>query len=961
MRPRLILFLLLLIVARVGALVSAAQTTEADETAVGELVRKYYSAYEEFDFDGQKAMWSPNSVDPAAKSKQTKERAQAMMTRPKIDKLDIWRVTVDGDRAEVLAKVLLTTLRKDNGKPVGGWYNREASFRHSLVRENGEWKLSFIEFRVTDLMNRLKEARSDEERDRLVQEYKDLSENDVASAFSNQAFETMRDSDPAVQLSSFKVALRYAEKIDDKETVSMLLSNMASVYTRIGDHGEALLCDLKALELDQQIGEKGNVPNALNSVGYSYSILGDTQRALEYFRRSAEAPQLSPGSVERQLRVSGNLANTYLELGDIAKAREIWTQLAGLVEKNKDKDQAAPLLGFAAIAREEGKFAEAIELYKRGLAADDAMKIKNRGRDSFILRRLGEMSLAMGSDEEAIRYSDLALERLKSLGYVDLKWEPLVYKAKANIKLGRLKAARADLEEAIRVIEAMRERSLGGEETRQQFFRDKLAPYTTMVELMLLENDETSAFEISESAKARILLDLITGGRRRVQKFMTGAERQEEAKLIADAVQAEQARERAAADPRTPPARLTELEAAAKKAKRAHEEFRTRLYIEHPDIKVNRGEMKTASFSDAAMLADRSTAILEYVVSEGKSFLFAITIDTAGRPSIKSYPLSASSKEMSRKVSDYRSTVASGGLDFAKQSRELYDLVVKPAASQLAGKTGIIIVPDGPLWDLPFQTLQNATGKYLIEFASLSYAPSLSGLREMERRSRGRTPAANLELLAFGNPFVQEERIERMQKVFMSEKLDPLPEAERLVSGLAKMYGPNRSRIFTGAAAREQIAKEEAPKFRIVQFATHGILNNASPMYSHLVLARDENDPKEDGLLEAWEMKDLDLKADMVILSACDTARGKISGGEGVVGMTWAMFIAGAPTTVASQWKVESSSTTEFMLEFHRQMLGKQKISKAEALRRASLKLMKMPQYRHPSYWGAWVMVGDGS
>ena len=132
-------------------------------------------------------------------------------------------------------------------------------------------------------------------------------------------------------------------------------------------------------------------------------------------------------------------------------------------------------------------------------------------------------------------------------------------------------------------------------------------------------------------------------------------------------------------------------------------------------------------------------------------------------------------------------------------------------------------------------------------------------------------------------------------------------------------------------------------------------------MYSHLVLAQNDKNPNEDGLLEAWELKDLDLKADMVILSACETARGKISNGEGVIGMSWAMFIAGTPTTVASQWKVESSSTTELMLEFHRQLLSKQKISKAEALRRASLKLMKMPKYKHPSYWAGFVLVGDGS
>jgi CHAT domain-containing protein len=131
-------------------------------------------------------------------------------------------------------------------------------------------------------------------------------------------------------------------------------------------------------------------------------------------------------------------------------------------------------------------------------------------------------------------------------------------------------------------------------------------------------------------------------------------------------------------------------------------------------------------------------------------------------------------------------------------------------------------------------------------------------------------------------------------------------------------------------------------------------------MYSHLVFSQSETNSDEDGMLEAWEMKDLDLKAEIVVLSACETARGRVSNGEGVIGMSWALFIAGAPTTVASQWKVESSSTTELMLEFHRQLLAGKNISKAEALRRASLKLLNNPQYKHPSYWAAFVIVGDG-
>jgi CHAT domain-containing protein len=174
------------------------------------------------------------------------------------------------------------------------------------------------------------------------------------------------------------------------------------------------------------------------------------------------------------------------------------------------------------------------------------------------------------------------------------------------------------------------------------------------------------------------------------------------------------------------------------------------------------------------------------------------------------------------------------------------------------------------------------------------------------------------------------------------------------------LYGNARSKIYIGAEAREDRLKAEAAQARILHFATHGVLNNASPMYSHLVLA--QGDRNEDGLLEAWELTQMDLRADLVVLSACETARGRFGAGEGVIGLSWAMFVAGAPATVVSQWKVESASTRELMLGFHQRLTAssKTKMTKAEALRQAALKLMNNPGSGHPFYWAGFVLVGDG-
>jgi CHAT domain-containing protein len=135
-------------------------------------------------------------------------------------------------------------------------------------------------------------------------------------------------------------------------------------------------------------------------------------------------------------------------------------------------------------------------------------------------------------------------------------------------------------------------------------------------------------------------------------------------------------------------------------------------------------------------------------------------------------------------------------------------------------------------------------------------------------------------------------------------------------------------------------------------------------MYSHLVLA--QGDRNEDGLLEAWELMQLDLKADLAVLSACETARGRFGAGEGMIGLTWALFVAGVPTTVVSQWQVESASTRDLMLHFHHALkaastTGSASPTKAEALRQAALKLMRSKETSHPFYWAGFVLVGDGT
>jgi len=398
-------------------------------------------------------------------------------------------------------------------------------------------------------------------------------------------------------------------------------------------------------------------------------------------------------------------------------------------------------------------------------------------------------------------------------------------------------------------------------------------------------------------------------------------------------------------------------ETQLEKARLNYEAFQNSLYAAHPELKTQRGEAPIINLHELAeLLPDASSVLLEYVVTEDQTYLFAIT-KPAGQAEISVYTLPVNRAELTTQIEDFRRQLATRDLGFRVAAVKLYDLLLKPAQAQLRGKTKVVIAPDSNLWDLPFQALVNNAGRFVIEDASISYAPSLTVLREMTKRRMDQTATSSTSatLLAFGNPMANGEK--QAKPTLRDNSLDPLPEAAEEVKALRRLYGAGRSRIYVGLEAREDRVKSEAAQASILHFTTHGILNNAAPMYSHLTLA--EGGPNEDGLLEAWELMQLDLKAELAVLSACETARGRIGAGEGMIGFSWAMFIAGVPSIVVSQWKVESAGTRDLMVNFHRSLQIKQ--TKSEALRQAALKLMRNPETSHPFYWAGFVLVGAGT
>jgi len=582
----------------------------------------------------------------------------------------------------------------------------------------------------------------------------------------------------------------------------------------------------------------------------------------------------------------------------------------------------------------------------------------DRGAVSLSLNNLGRLYQDQHKYPEMLDVSRRAAQVAASLNDSEELWTAQERIGRALVGLGQLEEARNSFVAAISTMESLRRNVAGGEQQQQSFLENRLSPWLGMIDLLVSQGKQAEALTFAEQSKARVLLETLQAGRANIRQSWSKEEQQadEQHRLrlvsLNSKLSAEVRRDKSDAS------RVAELKAEVEKARLEYEDFETRLYAAHPEIRVRRGEAPLIKSEElSSLLPDASSALLEYVVGEDQTYLFVVT---KGKPAanVRVYTLPIKRDELAKQTEAFRQQLAARDLGFRASAARLYELLIKPAEAQLRARTNLVIAPDNILWDLPFQTLITGANRFMIEDSAISYAPSLTVLREMTRRRKVEAAHATPNtLLALGNPVLGSETIKRAGLTLRDGKLDPLPEAEQEVKALGRLYGVSRSKVYTGTEAREDRVKGEATGAKILHFATHGTLNNASPMYSHLALAG--GDANEDGLLEAWELMQLNLHADLAVLSACETARGRIGAGEGMIGLSWAMFIAGVPSIVVSQWKVESAGTRDLMVNFHRALLSS-KLTKAEALREAALKLMKNPETSHPFYWGGFVLVGDG-
>ena len=975
----------------------------SDEDEVSSLTERYAAAITSGDIESMRQFWNPRSSNVSARLRVYAgmfSRVRLELIRVSITRLDVTgdraisRMTTDERLLDKLTGAVLTAREAYHGacrslewaKTEAGWrIDREALVQEELAArlesaaspaERDEILEREAEF-VTDSLVGTLVTRGQRHRMRgefdaalkceLLQIYvaeRIGDQGGVAGAYMEQGLTKRRQEDFEQAVLLVQKSLALFEAAGQPRGAALALENLAELQTTIGDIREAFDNAQKALKLYEAAKSSPGIAAALTELSLEYAELHNFQQALAHGDRAMALYQ----KLEDKLHVAmlrRDMADQYAKLGDYGRAREMYQEILKQTENSGDRGGAAVIRNAVSdICAEQGNYSEALENSRQALSACEA--INYRGGMVSSLLRIGQITAAKGEYAEAIPTVRQAIDLARPLQNRNYLWVALATLGDCQMEAGHTPEAREAFAESISILEELRGQAAGGPEGIERYLEGRLQAYHGMFRLLAREGRPWDALALAEKTKARVLLDVLQKGRINVQKAMTPDERRQEGSMKSrlNILNAQMSR---LTGNRTPdPQRLNELTTKLKAARLDYESFQASLYSLHPELRTQRGEAPVINAEELVnLLPDPASALLEYVMTDRQSYLFVVTAQkNDSQPEVRLYELAVSGAELGRQTETFRQELAGRDLGFQASASRLYDVLIKPAQTQLRGKTNLIIVPDGKLWELPFQALVSSAHRFVIEDSAISYAPSLTVLREITKRRASRPSNADSPaLLAFGNPTSGAEKIERPGLALRNDELAPLPEAEDEVKAVGRLYSPARSRVYVGAEAREDRVKREAGNANVLHFATHGTLNDSSPMYSHLVFARGNGD--EDGLLEAWEIMQLDLKADLAVLSACETARGRYSDGEGIIGFSWAMFVAGVPATVVSQWKVEAASTRDLLVDFHRSLnpqAGRRsaRATMAEDLRQAALKLKRSPETSHPFYWAGFVLIGDG-
>jgi len=792
----------------------------------------------------------------------------------------------------------------------------------------------------------------------------------------------------------FEKALQGMHETGDITNEAGVRTSWSFILLSEGKYQLALDNLLPSLDLFRALRDVYGEAVALNTLGSIYYNLGAPRKALEYFQQAfplaSERRDLEYGAF-----ILTNQGIAYHADGKLDTALvKFEDALERTLKSNNPRNESIALGRIGRLYLEKGDLPKAIENLNHRLRLSkeqDDLAGQADARSS-----LGEVYFTMGDHKRAFDELNLALPLRHKIR--DRHGEAATLLALATVKreLGRIVEARADVEKAIEIIETLRAKVVGAE-LRTSYLAAHQRYYELLIDLLmrLHEQEPTAghdavALQTTERAHARALLESLAEAKADIREGVSPELLQRERLLGRQLNAAEERRIRIMGGK----PKKEDVEAADREVERLLEQLRL------VQAQIRAASPRYAGLTQPQPLnlkqiqghLDSDTLLLSYSLGKERSFLFEVSKTSFTTHVLPKRDLiEVEAAEIYRLVKDDVVDVATDKQGVVRKRdqaglrrrRSLAQQLLGPVAGRL-GRKRLLIIPDGKLQYIPFAALPKpGTNGLLVDDHEIVNLASVSVLDQLRRDLTARPPAAK-SLIVFADPVYslnderfkspttqvlnQEQNRQSESKAFSARNLE-LSElkalSERLrASGeeaneITKVAPPVYSKILGFEASVAMLTRTDLKEYRILHFATHGWLNSENPELSGIVLSLyDQKRVAQDGFLRAHEIYNLKLNADLVVLSACQTAIGKDVRGEGLMGLGRAFMYAGSPRVVVSLWKVEDVATAELMKHFYTMMM-RRKMSPPAALRAAQVTMARDRKWSSPKNWAGFVIQGE--
>ena len=787
---------------------------------------------------------------------------------------------------------------------------------------------------------------------------------------------------------AYRSALALWKSVNDERGKSVTLTAIGRLYSRVGESQAALNFFERAMPLSRRIGNKVEEARVLTGMAYVYWRLGEDQKSLDLY---AQALQLFADANYHDGEASTlySAGRVYYFSKNYEKALEYQRRAREICRQIGDRRlEIVVLIEIGRLSAAAGDHAAAI---RNLVLARDFAHAQNDLRSEMEVWNLLGMSYEAQHQKQALRCYEraLALSRAAEFKYGE---SAMLYQiARSQRDAGDVAAARKHIESAIDIIESLRAK-VASQDLRASYFASVRQLYELYIELLMElnhnnphQNFDVQAFEASERGRARSLLEMLTAARVGVRDQVEPQLLQREQALRTELSEKEQQVNAASGKDS---AELDELIDQYQEAKAVVHD----ASLDHTDqarpTPLNLKEIREQVLSDDA-------ALLVFSLGDKRSFLWLITKNTftsselPGRDEIESQAkevrelLMAPAPVEGETFEARQKRLAETEEQYWTKAASFSNMLLGPVAQNL-GSARLLIVPDGELQYLPFNALpvpfRNDRTPLLAEH-EITFQPSASALSKLKHRSI-QEPDKGLAIFAdpvFGSDDQRFAAIHKeaapsylAQDTQMTQALRDVNSnwangnIPRLMASRDEADGivaviptADNLKAVDFEANKQRVMAAGLSQYRLLHFATHGVLDNENPELSGLLLSRiDEDGRPKDAFLRLDDIYNLKLNADLVVLSACNSGLGKDVRGEGIVGLVHGFMYAGTSRVVASLWKVDDDATAELMVHFYEGMF-RAKQSPAAALRTAQLAMWQQRRWHAPYYWAAFVLQGD--